>query len=177
MDPTCTRQVTWSETVTAPTLASTLRITRDNPGELIIALGSFNGALDLSDAFRRPLHRRGRFLREPTTLGSFRFSTGTGTLATARPLHAEPSPSVRWPGRATILVDEMTYSAAEDFVFGLQGLEHITVLGSPTGGGSGRPRVIPLFDDLILTVSTALTYDRTGHCIELNGLPVDGPIN
>ncbi|MDQ3827367.1 MAG: S41 family peptidase, partial [Actinomycetota bacterium] len=81
----------------------------------------------------------------------------------------------RWPGPITVLVDAMTYSAAEDFLLGLQGLEHVTVLGEPTGGGSGRPRTIAITPDLTLSISTALTYDRRRRCIELNGLPVDGP--
>lgn len=198
--PAGSTEVTWTETVAAPTLTSTLRVTHEQRGDLTVALSNFSGALDLTDAFddlftgaattnHLTLDLRGntggsllaagqlrdRFLRAPTKLGSIRFTTGTGTLAAAQPLHAEPSAAVRWPGRATILVDEMTYSAAEDCVLGLQGLEHITVLGPPTGGGSGRPRTIPLFEDFVLTVSTALTYDRTGHCIELNGLPTDGP--
>ncbi len=69
----------------------------------------------------------------------------------------------------------MTYSAAEDFLLGLQGLEHVIVLGEPTGGGSGRPRTITITSELTLSISTVLTYDRNHRCIELNGLPVDGP--
>lgn len=111
-----------------------------------------------------------------THLGSIRFTTGTVALAAPQALRAEPSEDVRWPGPVTILMDEMTFSAAEDCVLGLQGLAHVKVLGPATGGGSGRPRTIPLFDDLALTVSTALTYDRAGRCVEFNGLRTDGPI-
>ncbi|QNK79472.1 S41 family peptidase [Nakamurella sp. PAMC28650] len=195
-------EITWTEVAAPPTLAATLHVTHEPRGDLTVALANFNGALDLTGAFdalftgaattnHLTLDLRGntggsllvagalrdRFLRTRTQLGSIRFTTGTGTLAAARPLYAEPSAAVRWPGRTTILVDEMTYSAAEDCVLGLQGLEHITILGPPTGGGSGRPRTIPLFDDLVLKISTALTYDRAGHCIEFNGLTTDGPIN
>lgn len=69
----------------------------------------------------------------------------------------------------------MTYSAAEDFLLGLQGLEHVTVLGESTGGGSGRPLTITITREITLSISTALTYDRPHRCIGLNGLPVDGP--
>lgn len=193
------RTVTWLETARAATLGSTLRATRDPDGTRRVRLAAFDGSLDLAGAFDdllaggRPGDRlvldlrgnpggsllaatvvRDRFLHRDTVLGSVRFSTGTGELAPARVLRAAPSSRVRWPGPLTVLADEMTYSAAEDFLLGLQGLDHVTVLGCATGGGSGRPRTVPLLDDLVLTVSTALTYDRTGRCIESHGIPVDG---
>lgn len=124
----------------------------------------------------KPFFRlRDRFLRTHTRLGSIAFSTGTGQLADPVSLTGDPSPAMRWPGPFTVIVDAMTYSAAEDFLLGLQGLEHVTVLGKPTGGGSGRPRSITITPDLTLTISTALTYDRHHRCVELHGLPVDGP--
>ena len=72
-----------------------------------------------------------------------------------------------------MLTDELTFSSSEDFLLGLQGLEHVTVVGSPSGGGSGRPRSLHLLPGWRLTVSTALTYDRTGRCVEGAGIPVD----
>ena len=50
------------------------------------------------------------------------------------------------------------------------------MVGSPSGGGSGRPRSIRLLPGWTLTVSTALTYDRNGHCVEGAGIPVDVPV-
>ena len=50
------------------------------------------------------------------------------------------------------------------------------VIGQPTGGGSGRPRTIQLREHLIVTISTALTFDREGRCIEGNGFKPDVPI-
>lgn len=200
-DPRTGRRADWTETARPATLAENLHVSRDGAGDLFIGLRSFDGALDLAGAFDELLRDgtrsdhltldlrgncggslqtatevRDRFLRAPTTLGSIRFTTGTGQLAAAQPLRADPSERRRWAGHLTVLVDEMTYSAAEDFLLGLHGLDHVTALGRPTGGGSGRPRTIPLIDDLVLTVSTALTYDRAGRCIEYNGIPVDGPI-
>jgi carboxyl-terminal processing protease len=74
-----------------------------------------------------------------------------------------------------VLTDSLTFSASEDFLLGLQGLEHVTVVGRPSGGGSGRPRALRLLPGMTLTVSTALTYDREGHCVEGAGIPVDVP--
>ena len=117
---------------------------------------------------------RDRFLRTATTLGSIRYSVGGGELSPAVPLAAEP-PEPRRGGRAVsiALVDELTFSSSEDFLLGLQGLEHVTVVGRPSGGGSGRPRSVRLLPGWTLTVSTALTYDRSGRCIEGAGIPAD----
>jgi carboxyl-terminal processing protease len=120
---------------------------------------------------------RDRFLRARTTLGSIRYSVGGGGLSGSIPLVAEPPEErVRWPGRLVVLTDELTFSSSEDFLLGLQGLEHVTVVGAPSGGGSGRPRSLRLLPGTTLTVSTALTYDRAGRCVEGAGIPVDVPV-
>jgi carboxyl-terminal processing protease len=117
---------------------------------------------------------RDRFLRERTALGSIRYSVGDGRLSHPFPLVGEPPPpEKRWAGRLVILTDPLTFSASEDFLLGLQGLGHVVVVGESSGGGSGRPRALRLFDGWRLTVSTALTYDRDGHCVEGAGVPVD----
>jgi carboxyl-terminal processing protease len=119
---------------------------------------------------------RARFLRRETELGSIRYSAGGGALSRAFPLRAEPAPEeARWNGRLVVLTDALTYSASEDFLLGLQGLDHVLVVGGPSGGGSGRPRTLRLLPGLRLTVSTALTYDRAGRCVEGAGIPVDVP--
>jgi carboxyl-terminal processing protease len=117
---------------------------------------------------------RDRFLRERTELGSIRYSTGGGRVAAPTPLVGEPADRRRrWPGRLIVLTDELTFSSSEDFLLGLQGLPHVTVVGRRSGGGSGRPRSIRLLPGWFLTVSTALTYDREGQCVEGRGIPVD----
>ena len=117
---------------------------------------------------------RNRFLRERTLLGAIRFSTGDGRIADPVELWADPEPErLRWEGNLIVLTDPLTYSASEDFLLGLQGLPHVTVVGQRSGGGSGRPRSITLTNDVFMTISTALTFDRAGVCIENHGVPVD----
>ncbi|MBD0329603.1 MAG: hypothetical protein ICV64_05820 [Thermoleophilia bacterium] len=117
---------------------------------------------------------RDRFLRQRTALGAIRYSVGGGRLSGPFPLVGEPAPRERrWPGRLVVLTDPLTFSASEDFLLGLQGLEHVRVVGEPSGGGSGRPRALRLLPGWRLTVSTALTYDRDGRCVEGAGIPVD----
>ena len=122
----------------------------------------------------RALDFRDRFLREPTVCGSVRFSDGTGGLAPPTPIVGEPAPEGRrWRGAVRFLTDPLTYSASEDALLGLQGLPHVRIIGELSGGGSGRPRVLRLLPGLMLTVSTALTFDRRGRCVEGAGIPVD----
>ena len=129
------------------------------------------GSLNLARAFRD------RFLHERTFLGTVRVSTGDGGLAPPEPLIGEPAAlERRWPGPVRFLTDALTFSASEDVLLGLQGLPHVQVVGTPSGGGSGRPRTVRLLPGQALTVSTALTYDRRGHCVEGAGIPVDLPV-
>ena len=116
---------------------------------------------------------RDRFLRARTQIGSVAFSDGCGALGAPRERWAEPADSPRWNGTLDILIDEMTYSASEDFVLGLQGLEHVRVLGRPSGGGSGRARTIPILPGIDLSISTALTYDREMNPVEFYGIQPD----
>ncbi|MFB9908580.1 S41 family peptidase [Allokutzneria oryzae] len=115
---------------------------------------------------------RDRFLHEETLLGSVRYSIGN-KLSEPVPMIGCPADGARWHGRLTVLTDAMTYSASEDFLLGLQGLDHVRVVGEPSGGGSGRPRVVRLLPGWSITISTVLTYDRNGHCVENAGVPVD----
>ncbi len=139
---------------------------------LIVDLrGNVGGNATLALSFRD------RFLRGGATLGSVRFSDGMGGLAAPVPIVGEPAGGRRrWRGTVRFLTDPLTYSASEDALLGLQGLPHVRVVGEPSGGGSGRPRAVRLLPDLMLGVSTALTYDRHGRCIEGAGIPVDRPV-
>lgn len=129
--------------------------------------GNTGGNLLMAQRVRR------LFLRERTLLGTVRFTRADGTLADPVDLWEDPAPEGVWPGYLVVLTDSLTYSASEDFLHGLQGLPHVTVVGSPSGGGSGRPRTLPLTPGWSVTMSTALTFDRSGHCIEGQGIPVD----
>ena len=129
--------------------------------------GNTGGNLLMAQQIRR------WFLRERTLLGTIQFTRADGSLAEPVELWEDPAPSGRWPGELVVLTDPLTYSASEDFLHGLQGLPHVTVIGSPSGGGSGRPRTLPLVPGWSVTMSTALTFDRNGHCIEGQGVPVD----
>ncbi|MFE6736706.1 S41 family peptidase [Microbacterium sp. NPDC057650] len=188
----------WVEQTVPPTVDGMVQVARGPDGDLRVRVRAFDARVDLHAAFDDVFARaqasdhltldlrgnpggsillatdlRDRFLRERTAIGSFAFTDGRGGLGPQRERWAEPSSRSRWPGTLDILIDAMTYSASEDFILGLQGLEHVTVTGSPTGGGSGRPRRIPLLPGIDLAVSTAITYDRYGHPVEFRGIRPD----
>lgn len=129
--------------------------------------GNTGGNLLMAKQMRR------RFLRKHTLLGTVQFTQADGTLAAPVEIWDDPAEHGRWPGELVVLTDALTYSASEDFLHGLQGLPHVTVIGSPSGGGSGRPRTLPIVPGWSLSMSTALTFDRYGHCIEGQGIPID----
>lgn len=129
--------------------------------------GNTGGNLLMAQLLRR------RFLRQRTLLGTIRFTRADGTLSDHQELWEDPAEQGTWHGDLVVLTDPLTYSASEDFLHGLQGLPHVTIIGAPSGGGSGRPRTLPLIPGWSVTISTALTFDRNGHCIEGQGIPVD----
>lgn len=94
---------------------------------------------------------------------------GRGSLAVSAPLEASRHEAA-WDGDTNILVDAMTYSAAEDFLHSSVGQANTQIHGGPTGGGSGRPHTRALLDGFRLSVSTAITYTRDGRAIEFHGI-------
>ncbi|MDO4918962.1 S41 family peptidase [Kocuria sp.] len=197
-DPRSSRSVTWTEEAGRHSRDDIVRLERSRSGEVHIVLRAFDPSADVESVFdaaaaaatasdRMVLDLRGnvggdimlagrlrdRFLRARTWVGSAAFTDGRGGLSEPRPRWADPSESGRWPGILTVMVDASTYSAAEDFLVGLKGLEHVTVVGERTGGGSGRPRLIPLGPGCSLRISTALTYDRRGRPVEFHGIEPD----
>lgn len=197
-DPSGRSEAEWEEPAVPMTLDNAVAVERGQDGDLYIRVRAFGSHLDLhsvlDDAIattapsaRISLDLRGntggsillatdlrdRFLTERTKIGYVAFTDGRGGIAPRTERWAEPSERRRWAGKTEILIDSMTYSASEDFVLGLQGLEHVRVRGSVSGGGSGRPRRVPLLPGIDLTISTAITYDRRGNPVEFYGLHPD----
>ena len=117
---------------------------------------------------------RNRFLRDSGVMGSIASTFPDGSLGPHEAIYGEPTQEQqRWHGEVVFLTNPLTYSASEDAILGLQGMPHVRVVGQRSGGGSGRLRVLRLLPGWRLTLSTALTFDRKGHCIEGQGIPVD----
>lgn len=138
------------------------------PGLIVDLRGNGGGNLPMAARFRD------RFLRARTRLGTLRYTVPGGGLGPEEPLWGEPAPAhLRYPGPVRFLTDPLTYSASEDCLLGLQGLPHVRVLGQPSGGGSGRMRMLRFAPGWRLAISTALTWDRQRRCVEGRGIAVD----
>jgi carboxyl-terminal processing protease len=137
------------------------------PRLLVDLRGNVGGNLVAAQRFRD------RFLPAETELGFVQFSIGNGRLSEPAALTGTPPTRGRWERPVRFLIDRSTYSASEDAVLGLGGLDQVQVVGEPSGGGSGRPRTISLPNGFFATISTALTFDRRGHGVEAHGLSVD----
>jgi carboxyl-terminal processing protease len=141
---------------------------RQAPGLIVDLRGNPGGSVSVAASFRD------RILHQQTRLGSVQFTRSDGELLPPEELWAEPAMAKRrWPARVRFLTDGETYSASEDALLGLQGLAHVEVLGMPSGGGSGQARSISLLPGWRLMVSSCLTFDRNGRCVEGSGIEVD----
>ena len=151
------------DTETPTLLAQQLRERQDDPVTTIDLRGNVGGKLVVADQCRRMLlHQCGEY-------GHLQYSNGQGGLSPMYPLLLEPAPT-EFTGDIQILVDSMTYSAAEDFLQPLVGLDHVRIIGGPTGGGSGRPITVPLMDGYSLRVSTTITYTTAQDPVEYFGI-------
>lgn len=141
---------------------------RTAPGLVVDLRGNGGGNLSMALDFRD------RFVRERGLAGYRQFSDPWGELLPRAGIFAEPtSKDRRWPKPVRFLVDPLTYSASEDLLIGLSGLSHVEVLGVESGGGSGQARAVRLLPGCRLHVSSCLTFDRAGRCIEGAGIRVD----
>ncbi len=152
------------------TIAEAFEALADRPRLIVDLRGNGGGRLAMAEAFRA------RFLDRPTTVGWIRHTRPGGGLGPPEPLTAEPLDGPRWTRPVRFLTSPLSYSSTEDALLGLQGLEHVQVWGERSGGGSGRNRRMKLLPGWRLTISTALTYDRHGRCIEGSGIEVDHPV-
>jgi carboxyl-terminal processing protease len=141
---------------------------RSAPGLVVDLRGNGGGNVAMALDFRD------RFVRERTHAGYRQFTDPFGKLAQCVPIFAEPtSAGRRWSKPVRFLTDPLTYSASEDLLMGLSGLSHVEVLGVESGGGSGQARSARLLPGWRLHVSSCLTFDRDGRCIEGAGVRVD----
>ena len=81
------------------------------------------------------------FTDERIHCGYIQHKTGKGHYDFSKPekLYLEPSEGVIWMRPVVVLTNRGVYSSANYFVILMRELQHVTILGDRTGGGSGMP--------------------------------------
>jgi len=112
-------------------------------------------------------------VRRDGPVGAIRYGNNGGLTEPTPLVASRAPPEKRWAGPVRFLTDAMTYSSNEEVVLGLAGEPHVKVLGTPSGGGSGRMRMIDLMAGWRVSITTCHTFTLAGHRIEGQGLPLD----
>lgn len=73
-----------------------------------------------------------------------------------------------------VLMNAKSFSATDIFLAGLKGLKNVTLLGAPSGGGSGNKETIKLGTTPIeLEISTMASFQSNGKLFDGNGVEPD----
>lgn len=96
-----------------------------------------NGGGDMTNSDRLASH----FITKRRLTGYIYHKTGKGhdDFSEPFPVYLDPATGRRWFKPTVVLTNRQCYSATNDFVKNLKGLDHITILGDTTGGGAGMP--------------------------------------
>ena len=86
----------------------------------------------------------------------------------------EPSDGRLYGGPIAVLIDERCFSATDIFVGALELLPNVTLIGTTTGGGSGRAEVLRLAHSGVeVRVSTMASFRPNGLSYDGNGVAPD----
>ncbi len=73
-----------------------------------------------------------------------------------------------------VLLDELCFSATDIFLGAFKGWRHVTLMGRPSGGGSGRSQPLELsHSGLELRLSSMASFQPSGRLYDGNGIPPD----
>jgi hypothetical protein len=73
-----------------------------------------------------------------------------------------------------VLMNAKCFSATDIFLAGLKGMKNVTLLGTPSGGGSGNSESLDLGNTPIrVTLSTMASFQATGKLFDGNGVHPD----
>lgn len=94
-------------------------------------------------------------------------------------------PTITWPsqtkrpiespymGKLALVVDQGTQSAAEDFAVGFKDNGRAMLIGSPTGGSSGQPYILPLGQEMHIRIGAKVERFPDGSTFEGVGIQPD----
>ncbi len=115
-----------------------------------------------------------RFADETRVAAYIRWKAGKAHNAFTDYLQMDVSPhGVTWTKPVLLLTGRSTFSAAEDFVCRMKVMPHVTLMGAPTGGGSGNPMRRYLPNGMTFNVPRWIEYDAEKTPYERKGIPPD----
>jgi C-terminal processing protease CtpA/Prc len=110
---------------------------------------------------------------------SFRpeWAPGPGAFSAWHWFVVEPAEEWRYERPVAILQDEACYSATDVFLAAFQGLPNVTLVGTPSGGGSGRARRTTLAHSrLEVQASTMASFRSDGRLYDGRSVEPDLPV-
>ena len=133
-----------------------------------------NGGGQLTNAETLASH----FTNEETLVGYIYHKTGKGhnDFSSLEPEYLEPSNGMRWQKQVVVLTNRQCFSATNDFVKCMKGLDRVTILGDTTGGGSGMPFTQEIQNGWSVRYSAVVSLDRERQHIEF-GIAPDVPVS
>ena len=94
--------------------------------------------------------------------------------------HSDDSRYYHYEGPVIILISTTNYSACDIFLRAFKGWRNVTLMGTPSGGGSGRARKYRLHNSLItVRLSSMASFQPSGKLYDGNGIQPEimaGPI-
>jgi len=85
----------------------------------------------------------------------------------------QPDSINNYSKQIVVLVNGKSFSATEHFALWMKNIDHVTLIGDTTGGGSGNPKTYLLASGNSIKVSTRFFYRYDGQPIEWNGIVPD----
>lgn len=119
----------------------------------------------------------GRFISKETSGGFISHKTGPGhnDFSKPYPISYEPADKgVKWLRPVIVLTNRSTFSAANDFVAAMKGLDGVTIVGAKTGGGGGLPFTSEMPNGWTVRFSACPITDRYGNSTESGIEPDSG---
>ncbi len=140
----------------------------DAPGIILDLRGNGGGSTFIADRIA------GRFLDRPFTYGRDEFRGRLPQRGWRSRFDYRVTPRGQtYTGPLALLIDELNFSTAEQFIVALADSGRAKTVGRPTAGGSGNPITFRLSGGGLARFSTAAFYRNDGALIEGAGIAPD----
>lgn len=115
----------------------------------------------------------GRFTTSSLTMGYSKYKSGPAHDEFSKLFEEKITPSgkFQWTKPAVVLTNRKSYSAANIFPGLVKMLDHVTLMGDTTGGGSASPQTIRLLNGWDVRISSLCFLDINQHTLEFGVAP------